>query len=148
MGYISDIRKFIGHRPIMCIAAGAIIYNKEGKILLQKRSDNGRWGNPGGAMELGETVLDALKREIKEETSLEIEAPELFAIYSGEDEHMIYPNGDEVYYTNIIYKVNNYTGILKKDKESYELKFFSLNEVPDNITPTLRNILKDLKEEK
>lgn len=145
MGYISDIRKFIGHAPIMCIGAGAIIYNKEGKILLQKRSDNGQWGNPGGAMELGETVLETLRREIKEETSLEIENPEFFAIYSGESEHIIYPNKDEVYCINVIYTVKHYTGFLKKDEESEELKFFSLDEIPEYITPTLRNILKDLK---
>lgn len=145
MGYISDVRKFVGHAPIMCTGVGAIIYNKEGKILLQKRSDSGQWGNPGGAMELGETVLETLKREIKEETSLEIENPEFFAIYSGENEHAIYPNGDEVYYTNVIYKVEDYTGDLQKDEESEELRFFSLDEVPDDITPTLKSIVKDLK---
>lgn len=145
MGYINEIRKFIGHAPIMSLAAGAIIINKENQILLQRRSDGNLWGNPGGAMELGESVEETLEREINEETGLHIYNPKFFRLYSGEDEHIIYPNGDEVYYVNVIYIVNEYTGNLVKDEESEELKFFGLDEIPKNITITLRNILKDLK---
>lgn len=146
MGYIKDIRKYVGHAPLMCCAAGAIIVNKKNQILLQKRSDSGLWGNPGGAIELGEKLEEALKREVFEETGLHIKNPKFFRIYSGEDEHMIYPNGDEVYYVNVIYIVNEYTGNLSiNDNESLELRFFDLNELPENMTITLKNIIKDYK---
>ena len=145
MGYISEIRKFVGHAPIMCCAAGAIILDKDNRILLQKRSDVNLWGNPGGAMELGEDIEETLKREINEETGLQIINPEFFTIYSGEDEHLIYPNGDEVFYVNVVYIVREYTGDLTKDEESEELKFFKMNEIPSNTTKTLKNILNYLK---
>lgn len=58
-------------------------------------------------MNLGETIYETVKREIYEETGLEINELEIFNIYSGEEQHHIYPNGDEVYYVNIIFKTKN-----------------------------------------
>ena len=75
MGYISDIRKLIGHSPIMMTAAMCILYDREKGLLLEKRSDDGTWCVPGGGLELGETLEQALRREVREETSLEIEDP-------------------------------------------------------------------------
>ena len=146
MSQISDIRKFVGHAPIMCCAAGALIFNEQGEVLLQKRSDDGTWGNPGGSLELGESTEDALKREILEETGLEIKNPKFFKLYSGKDGYVKYPNGDEVYYLNAIYTVTDYSGTLTaNDGESLELKFFKLNEVPQNTTKIFGLILKDLQ---
>ena len=55
MGYISELRKFVGHRPLMVTAAMCIIYDEEEKkMLLEKRTDNGMWCVPGGAIELSE----------------------------------------------------------------------------------------------
>ena len=146
MGYIREIRKKIGHDPLMCVAAGIIIFDAEGRILLQRRSDNHLWGNPGGAMELGEEIEATLKREVLEETGLTILHPKFFQIYSGEQEHMIYPNQDEVYYVNVIYTTNEFEGNLKiNDGESLALQFFYLDEIPNEITNTLRGILQDLR---
>ena len=56
--YIKDLREKIGHDPIFMPATGAIIY-KNGKVLLQKRSDNGKWATHGGAIEFeGEPKAD------------------------------------------------------------------------------------------
>lgn len=134
MGYISEMRKYIGHNPIMVTAAMCIIYDKEKGILFEKRSDNGMWCIPGGAIELGESLEQALAREVKEETSLDISNPKLFDVVANV--HMIYPNKDEVYYTDVVYEVNEYTGTLKYDEESTELKWFKINELPESIMPT------------
>ena len=80
MSYISEMRKFVGHAPIMAVAAMGILYNEEKGLLLEKRTDTGEWCTPGGAIELGESLEDALKREIKEETNLEFRYPKLFDI--------------------------------------------------------------------
>lgn len=133
MSYISDMRKFIGHSPIMTTAAMCIIYDDVKGILLEKRSDNGLWCVPGGAIELGETLEEALAREVREETSLEISEPKLFDVKASV--HMIYPNQDEVYYTDVVYLVKNYSGTLKHDEESTELKWFKIEELPE-IMPT------------
>ena len=41
-GYIMDLRKLVGHRPLMQCAAGVIVMDGGGRILLEKRTDNGR----------------------------------------------------------------------------------------------------------
>ena len=134
MGYIQEIRKYVGHSPIMVTAAMCIIYDKEKGILLEKRTDNGMWCVPGGALELGETLDEALKREVKEETSLDIFNPKLFDVKAGV--HMVYPNNDEVYYTDVVYEINEYEGELKPDEESKELVWVPIDKLPDNIMPT------------
>ena len=147
MGYIQEIRKYVGHSPIMVTGTTCIIYDKEKGILLEKRADNGMWCLPGGSIELGETLEEALKREVKEETSLDIFNPKLFDVKAGV--HMIYPNTDEVYYTDIIYTTNEYAGELKPDAESEEIAWIPIDQLPDNIMPThieyIKRLVKDLK---
>ena len=72
----------------------AIVFDNENRILLQKRSDNGEWGIAGGFMELEETIQDTARREVFEETGLQLGRLELFAIYSGPQYDKTFPNGD------------------------------------------------------
>lgn len=148
MEYIKKIRQYIGHEPIMMCACGCLIFNEKGQVLLQRRSDDGLWGNPGGSMDLGETIYETTIREIKEETNLDIKKEDLkiFNIYSGEEQHHIYPNKDEVYFINIIFEVTNYKGTIIKDSESKELKFFDIDKLPTNITKPFKSVVKDLEE--
>ena len=145
MGYISELRKFVGHKPLMVTAAMCIIYNEaENKMLLEKRTDNGMWCVPGGAIELGETLEEALRREVKEETSLDIFNPRLFDVRANV--HMVYPNQDEVYYTDVVYVITEYEGELKPDAESKELRWVSLDELPKIMSTQEYYIEKFLKE--
>ena len=146
MNYIQELRKSIGHQPIIICCCGCLIFNEKNQVLLQRRSDNKLWGNPGGIMELGETIYDTVKREIKEELGINLEDDDLtiFNIYSGEGQHHIYPNGDEVYFVNIIFKTSNYRGTIEKDNESLELKFFDLDKLPSNITKPFEDVKDDL----
>ena len=100
MSYISEMRKFVGHAPIMAVAAMGILYTEEKGVLLDRRTDTGDWCTPGGAIELGESLEDALRREIKEETNLDFSTFTLIDIHANT--HMVYPNGDEVYYTDVL----------------------------------------------
>lgn len=134
MSYISDLRLLVGHNPIMATASMCILCNEDKGILLEKRSDNGQWCVPGGALELGEDQIAGLIREVKEETNLDITDPELLTVRANV--HMVYPNKDEVYYTDIVYIVKSFSGELKPDRESVELRWFPINDLPDNIMPT------------
>ena len=102
-GYIMDLRKVVGHRPLLQIAASVIVEDEQGRILLQLRSDNNCWAYAGGSVELDEVVEDAAKRELFEETGLIAERLELFGVFSGKETHYIYPNGDEVSNVDIVY---------------------------------------------
>ena len=114
--------------------AAAIITSNEGKILLQRRSDKDLWGLPGGCQELGESFKDTIIREVKEETNLDIEEKdlELIDIVSGKTRRNSYPNGDIVINNTVLYYIKCYTGELKWNEESKEIKFFELNKLPKN----------------
>lgn len=114
--------------------AAVIILNEKGQILLQSRTDNDRWGLPGGCQELGERFEETAIREVKEETNLDIQEEnlELISIVSGNSRRNEYPNGDIVINNTALYCVRNYSGELKWDSESKEMKFFDLNNLPQN----------------
>ena len=128
MGYVSEIRKYVGHRPIIHAAASVIVENSRGQILLQKRADNGTWSYCGGAVELFEKVEDTAARELLEETGLTAESLELFGVFSGAEQHYTYPNGDEVSTIDIVYICRKYSGKMKMQPEEVtELKFFDID---------------------
>lgn len=112
--YIMDLRKVVGHAPLLQAGASIIVENENGQVLLEKRTDNHQWGYAGGSIELGETVEEAAKRELFEEMGLVADEMELFYINSGEETHYIYPNGDEVYNVEIIYICRKYHGTIKR----------------------------------
>lgn len=114
--------------------AAAIIVNEDGQILLQSRADRDKWGVPGGCQELGERFEDAVIREVKEETNLDVTEDnlELIGIISGNSRRNDYPNGDVVINNTALYCVRNYTGELKWDSESKEMRFFDLDNLPKN----------------
>jgi len=114
--------------------AVAIIENEKGEILLQRRSDNDLWGIPGGCQELGESFEETIIREIKEETNLNIDKKDLqlIDIVSGKSRMREYPNGDVVINNTPLYYINKYSGKLKCDEESKEMKFFDINNLPQN----------------
>ena len=134
MGYISEMRKIVGHRPLVVTAATAIVYDAEKGLLFEKRADNGKWCVPGGSVELGERLEDALAREVREETGLEVADGELFEVKANV--HMVYPNQDEVYYTDVVYVVRRFSGELSHDEESTELRWFPTDQLPEGILET------------
>lgn len=154
MGYIMDLRKELKNekQALIMPAAGVLIFNNEGKVLLQQRTDNLKWGVPGGSMELGETFEQTATREAFEEVNLKVANLELFNVYSGEDLHYIYPNGHEVYIATCVYMCKNtYTGEIKMDvEETKDAKFFSKDDLPsiEEINPPDRVVIKDLLERK
>lgn len=114
--------------------AAAIIVNDKGQILLQSRADRDKWGLPGGCQELGERFQDTIIREIKEETNLDVkeEDLELIDIVSGSTRRNDYPNGDVVINNTALYCIKKYSGELKWDSESKEMKFFDIDKLPKN----------------
>lgn len=114
--------------------AAAIIVNGKGQILLQSRADRDKWGLPGGCQELGERFQDTIIREVKEETNLDVneEDLELIDIVSGSSRRNDYPNGDVVINNTALYCIRNYSGELKWNSESKDMKFFDLDNLPKN----------------
>src|SRR5512143_1278875 len=114
MSYLSELREFVGHRPLLMVGATVLVFDRQNRLLLLKRADNQCWGPPGGAVEPGEVVEEAARRETLEETGLEIGDLSLFGVFGGEDQFYRYPNGDEVYNVTIVY----ITHVLDKEIQS------------------------------
>ena len=134
MGYITDLRRTLGHRPLLMPCACLIIGDGRGNVLLQKRADDGLWSNHGGAVELYEPVEDALYREVREELGVVPVDPVLLGVYSGPECRHVYPNGDEVSIVDIVYWCEAFTGDPDyPDGEVTATRWFPGGGLPDDL---------------
>lgn len=132
MGYIMNLRKYVGHEPLIGVGATTLVFNDKNELLLNLRTDTNTWGIPGGSMELNETIEETAIRELKEEAGISADKLELVSVLSGKDYYFEYPNGDKMCTVIILFKVLNYTGNIKvSDNESKQLKFFAFNDLPN-----------------
>ena len=134
--YWQNLRKLIGHMPIVVCGASVIVENSRNEILLQLRSDNKCWAYPGGIVDVNEIVEEAAKRELFEETGIVANSLELFGVFSGKELYHVYPHGDEISIIDVVYVCKDYSGKIKANlNESVEVKFFSCTGLPENISP-------------
>lgn len=144
--YTTMIRSLVGSRCIFVPGVRALIINDSGDVLLQRRSDSGCWGLPGGAVELGETVLETLKREVHEETGLTVLSAEPMGLYTGLQQRFAYPNGDEVQCFAVAFIVSRWEGSPRPDgTEGTQVRFWPRTGLPDNLVPIHTETLADLE---
>ncbi|MEC1180145.1 NUDIX hydrolase [Metasolibacillus meyeri] len=130
MNYIQYIRQYVGTKPIIAPGSAIIVLNDNNEILLQLRSDTNDWGLPGGGMELGDSFEETAQKELFEETGLIAHELKLVGLASGKELYYQFPHGDEIYNATAIFQATTVTGTLKIDKESKDLQYFSLNQLP------------------
>jgi 8-oxo-dGTP pyrophosphatase MutT (NUDIX family) len=125
---------------------GIILRDDLGRILLEKRSDCGLWGLPGGSIEPGESITEAAVREMKEETGLTVEITRLLGVYSKPADRIVtYPdNGDVVQLIDILLEANTISGELSCSSESEDLRFFDPAALPSDLVPPAKAPLGDV----
>ncbi len=145
-GYVRWLRSHVGHAPLLLVGAGAIIH-RDGKVLLQRRADDGTWAIHGGCVEMGESTEEAAIREVREELGITPLSLEFYSILSGKDMFIRYPNGDEAYIVSVTYFCDRFSGEIWLDPaEVEEVQWFDADMLPDNIhAPIDVAILRDLK---
>ena len=107
------------------VTAGALIFNDEGRVLLLKhrfRAGSG-WGLPGGFLEKGEQPLEALKRELREEIGMEIEAAEIFASRSFKRPRQV----------EILFLCRANGDVKPRAMEVERAEWFSLDSLPEGL---------------
>ena len=137
MDHIQQLRQYIGHAPILMVGAAVLVVDEQNRLLLMKRSDSGCWGPPGGAVEPGEVVETAARREAREETGLEVGEMTLFGVFSGPELYYKYPNGDEVYNVTIVYVSQDLSGDIHLNGEHTEWRWFRPVDIPANLSPPI-----------
>lgn len=145
MGYIMNLRKVVGHDPLIGVGATTLVFNEKNEILLNLRTDTNTWGIPGGSMELYETIEETAIRELKEEAGITASDLELVKVLSGKDYYFEYPNGDKMCTVIVLFKVTGYNGKIKvNDGESKRIEFFNINQLPE-MESRAANIIKLIK---
>lgn len=143
--YLGRLRKKVGSQMIIAPAARAIIQNEKGEILFVRRRDNDAWVMPAGGLELHESIFDCLKREVKEETGLDVISAKSIAMYTRPKYEYTNGYGDENKMFAVVFLVEEWSGkILKETDETYDAKFFSLHNLPD-IPNLYRESIEDLE---
>lgn len=135
--YYKQLRQKIGTQLIFSPGVAAIIRNDKGEILFQRPSlKSDIWSLPAGAIELGETPSDAIKREVYEETGLHVVPHKLLGVFGGENFRFTYPDENQVEYLILIFECMVESGELEPvDGESAELKYFPLSARPKLAIP-------------
>ncbi len=131
-------QRFSPNGTPVCVQAGAsiIVEDAQGRILMQRRQDDGFWSYPGGRIEIDETVEQAARREVFEECGLRVGEMTLLGVFSGPTLNHVYPNGNEVCGVDVVYVSHDYTGTLQSlDGEADRMGFFAPDVLPRPISP-------------
>jgi 8-oxo-dGTP pyrophosphatase MutT (NUDIX family) len=130
--HIKAIREKYGQGLLLLPGVSALIFNDKGEVLLNRRSDNGQWATIGGIIDPGEEPAAACKREVFEETGLEIAIDRISGVYMTPP--VTYPNGDVAQYVITAFRCRVIEGDPRvADDESLEVKFFALTDLPGDL---------------
>ena len=134
--YILALREVWGHQPLLLPGvAGVVLDDSTGteRVLLVRRSDNGRWSVPAGIVEPGEQPADCIARELWEETRV-VARPMRLALLSTDPE-ITYPNGDRCRFISLTFRCSYVSGEpTVGDEESTDVGWFALDALPEDLS--------------
>lgn len=143
--YEGQLRKLVGNRRLIIPGTRSVVMDGEGRILLIRRKDTGEWGFPAGAVELGESILDCCRREVREETGLDVISAVPMAIYSEPRFHWTDQYGNQRQMLAVVLLVQEWGGRIRaRTDETTDCRFFDINSLPD-LPPVYAETVADLK---
>ena len=134
MGYIEDLRAVVGTRPLILTGVTALVIDQHRRFLMVQ-SDK-VWKLPGGFIELGESAEEACRREILEETGINIGNLQLIGVFSGKNYFTKLPNGDEYFPITIAYVTEDILSgeLTPDDIEIQRAQFFKWSAFPKDLS--------------
>jgi ADP-ribose pyrophosphatase YjhB (NUDIX family) len=113
-------------------SANVVVTNENGAILMIRRSDNGNWALPGGAMDLGESLPETAVRETAEETGIDVEITGLVGIFTDPRHVILYTSDGEVRQEfSVVFAARPTGGSPTTSAESTEVRWIPVAEVGD-----------------
>jgi 8-oxo-dGTP pyrophosphatase MutT (NUDIX family) len=145
--YLGQLRAQVGRRLLLVPGARIVIEDPQGRILLQHRSDVRVWGLPAGSAEPGESLDQAIVREVREETGLEVLQVQPYG-FANDPAHetRTYPNGDQCQFFSMLFWSNAYRGEPRIcDDESLALEWFLPTDLPEMLPNMARSVAAFLR---
>jgi 8-oxo-dGTP pyrophosphatase MutT (NUDIX family) len=125
-------------------AVTAFIMNDRGEVLLERRSDNGRWGMPGGVQEIGEGIAQTVVREVREETGVDVEVTGLVGIYTDPGHVIEFSDGEVRQEFSLCFRVRPIGGEIAVSIESHEVRWVPADRLGSlNLSASTRRRLED-----
>ncbi|MBX9426767.1 MULTISPECIES: NUDIX domain-containing protein [Streptomyces] len=129
--FIRSLREKAGHQLLFLPGVSAVVFDDQGRVLLGRRSDNGRWAIIGGIVEPGEQPADCVLREVYEETAVRCEVERIVLVETLR-KPVVYPNGDECQFLDVSFRCRAVGGEARvNDDESTEVGWFPLDALPE-----------------
>ncbi|MFI6364173.1 NUDIX hydrolase [Nocardia sp. NPDC050630] len=120
------------------VAVSAVIRDSQGRVLMIHRTDNDRYSIPGGGLEAGETITQALVREVKEETGIDVRVTDLIGIFSNPEHVIAYDDGEVRQEFSICFHADPIGGDLRTSSESKEVRWVAPNDISSlNVHPSI-----------
>jgi 8-oxo-dGTP pyrophosphatase MutT (NUDIX family) len=144
--YLGQLRALAGDRTLLFVGGRGVVRDDDGRVLLIRRTDNGFWSTPGGAMELGESIAECALREVWEETGIRATEATAFAIYSGVEYTHTNVFGDSYQLFVVAFELTEWTGVLTPDpEEASDAGFFAIDALPEPLSQSTLETLADLE---
>jgi mutator protein MutT len=124
------------------VGVGAIIVDNQGRLFLARRgpaakNERGLWEFPGGSVEFGETMADALRREMREEFGIEITVGELLDVV----DHILKEEGQHWVSPTFLCTITSGEPSIMEPEKCAEIGWFRPDEVPKELTQISRENL-------
>ncbi|MBB6118337.1 NUDIX hydrolase [Nocardiopsis algeriensis] len=144
--FLVELRRHVGHDLVPLVGVTGIVLDEEGRVLLHRRADDGRWCTPGGILEPGEQPAGAVVREVREETGVEVAVERLASVVAQEPH--TYPNGDRVQFLDLAFRCRPVGGAPSAEgDETLEVRWFAPDELP-RMHPRITRRIDDARSDR
>ncbi|GAB4583001.1 NUDIX hydrolase [Nocardia sp. IFM 10818] len=121
------------------VAVSAVVRDAQGRILLIHRTDNSKYAIPGGGLEIGETPTQAVVREVKEETGIDVVVTGLVGVFSNPGHVIAYDDGEVRQEFSICFRADPTGGELRTSAESTAVEWVAAGDLAAlDIHPSIR----------
>ncbi|MFT8593778.1 MAG: NUDIX domain-containing protein [Bifidobacterium sp.] len=147
--FVLKLREKIGHDPLWLVGITAYVQDRNGRILLGRRSDTGEWALVYGINEPGEEAADTVIREVREETGVDV-IPKTLACVKSSKLMLTYANGDQTQYMDHLFICELRDGgnsvPFVGDEESLQVGWFDAEALPEPLAKTTVERLAYIRE--